>query len=341
MMARLTEGLDPERFEVHLGLVTERDAAGHTLPEWVKVHGIGARRVRWSAWALLRLVRRVRPDVILCGMAHLNFLTLILRPLFPAKTRLIIRQNGSVTAAGGTGWYRALYPHADAVICQTPAMAMEMTRATVAGSKMRVLPNPVDVEEIRRVASGAASRWRGPGPHLLAVGRLAPEKGFDLLLPALARVRCHFPSADLTILGEGRERRALELLAWVLGLRQAVRMPGEVEQPAMWFNGATVFVLASRHEGLPNALLEAAAGGLPIVSTPAAEGLVELLEGRAGVWMAREASGDALADALETALGHLDEDERFEHAWVEAFDKNRAIAAYEALIEEQLAGVAR
>lgn len=340
VVARLTEGLDPDRFEVHLGLVTQRDAAGYGIPAWVVVHGIGARRIRWGAWGLLRLVRRLRPDVILSGTAYLNFVMLLLRPLFPARTRLIIRQNGSV-AAGGAGWYRALYPCADAVICQTRAMAAEMAHAAAAGGKTRVLPNPVNVDEIRRIADGCLSRWRGPGPHLLAVGRLSQEKGFDLLLGALARLRRRFPSADLTILGEGRERPALEMHAWVLGLREAVRMPGEVEHPAEWFRGATLFVLPSRDEGLPNALLEAAAGGLPIVSTRATKGLVELLDGRAGVWMARETSDEALWDALEAALEELAPDHRFAHAWVEAFDKSRAIAAYEELIEEQLAEAAR
>ena len=166
---------------------------------------------------------------------------------------------------------------------QTPAMAAEMAEAAAAVGKTRVLPNPVDVDQIRKTAARCENRWHGPGPHLLAVGRLSQEKGFDLLLAALARLRRRFPSADLTILGEGRGRPALEMLAWVLGLRQAVRMPGEVELPAEWFRGATLFVLASRDEGLPNALLEAAAGGLPIVSTPTNAGLVDLLEGRPGI----------------------------------------------------------
>src|SRR5579859_5072190 len=86
VVALLAAGLNPDRFDVQLALVTQRDAAGFDIPACVTVHGIGAHRVRTGWWKLLRLVRRLKPDVILSGMAHLNLLMLMLRPLFPRKT---------------------------------------------------------------------------------------------------------------------------------------------------------------------------------------------------------------------------------------------------------------
>jgi glycosyltransferase involved in cell wall biosynthesis len=339
--AHLAGGLDPTRFDVHLGLMTQRDAAGYVLPCCVTVHGIGARRVRWGACGLLRLVWRIRPDVILSGMAHLNQLVLLLRPLFPRKTRVVIRQNGCVLADNNLSAYRKLYPKADAVVCQTASMATELARFAGVGQKLRVLPNPVHVDELRAEMYAAPNHWSGPGPHLLAVGRLAQEKGFDLLLHALAKVRTRFPCADLTILGEGREKPVLELLVWVLGLRSAVRLAGHVDQPSDWFSGATLLVLSSRHDAMPNALLEAAAAGLPIVATPASEGVVELLRDQPGVWLTTDTSAEGIAAAIEDALNALEAGRRFSHRWVEAFHQDRAIAGYEALIEEQLAEAAR
>jgi glycosyltransferase involved in cell wall biosynthesis len=337
VVAHLAAGLNPERFDVHLALVTERNADGFALPDWVTVHGIGARRVRASWWGLLRLVRRLRPSVVLSGMVHLNVLLLMLRPLFPRKTRLLIRQNGCVLAGDSITAYRKLYPRADAVVCQTDAMAAELARLGGRSRNVRVLPNPVDMEAIRATAQSSPSLWDGPGPHLLAVGRLAPEKGFDLLLQAFAQVRQSYPDADLTIVGEGRERRALEMLAWLLGVRSAVRLAGHVARPATWFAGATVLVLPSRHEALPNALLEAAAAGLPIVSTPSSEGLLDLLREKQGVWLAEDVSADAIAAALLDALGKLEPLSRFSHAWIDEFRKDRAIAAYESFLDEWLA----
>lgn len=337
VVAHLAGGLNPERFDVHLGLVTQRDAAGFALPVRVTVHGIGARRVRGGWWGLLRLVWRLKPDVILSGMAHLNMLLLMLRPLFPRKTRVLVRQNGCTFAGDSTSAYRKFYPKADAVVCQTAAMAADLGRLAGLSRNLRVLPNPVDLKGIRATASSGLSLWSGPGPHLLAVGRLVPEKGFDLLLQAFVQVRKRFPSADLTIVGEGRERRALEMQAWLLGVRSAVRLVGQVEQPAAWFRDATAFVLSSRQDALPNAVLEAAAAGLPIVATAASVGLLDLLRGDPGVWLAKDISADAIAAAVGGALEELKPGRRFPHRWVDGFSKERALAAYEACIDESLA----
>jgi len=219
--ALLACGLPPEKYDVHLGLVTAESVGTEILPEPVTVHRIDAGRVRYAAGRLLRLVWQVRPAVVLSNMAHLNFLVLALRALFPRGVRVVVRQNGTVSAmldADRRPWlarllYRVLYRRADRVICPSAAMANDLSAALgIEAGRIVVLPNPVDVEAIREAAQGP-SLWAGPGPHLLAVGRLAPEKGFDLLIEALAQVRREFPQADLLIAGEGRERSALEAQA--------------------------------------------------------------------------------------------------------------------------------
>jgi glycosyltransferase involved in cell wall biosynthesis len=232
--------------------------------------------------------------------------------------------------------YRVLYPRADAVICQTRAMAAELVPLLGSADTLRVLPNPVDVDAIRGIADNSSCRWAGPGPHLLTAGRLVHEKGFDLLIEALALLRRRFPPADLVILGLGREKPALGDLAKRLDLEKTVRFEGYDPNPAAWYCGASLFVLSSRVEGLPNALLEAAAAGLPIVATQASEGIRELLAGQRGVWLADEGTAQGIAAAMEAALEQLSTGERFAHPWVEAFRADRAIHAYESLIDEFL-----
>jgi len=306
--------------------------------------------VRFSALRLLRLVRKLKPDIILSSMAHLNFLVLFLRPFFPRKTRILVRQNGMASAGPGHEkprrhstrlLYRALYGRADRIVCQTPAMAAEIAGLTDAAGKLCVLPNPIDIVAVRLSARKSPSHFSGPGPHLLAVGRLSLEKGFDLLLEAFAHVRTAFPTADLTILGAGPEESQLKTLRAKLALHSAVRFAGNVPRPEAWFKGATLFVLSSRHEGLPNALLEAAAGGLPLVAVPACRGICELLDQKPGVWMAPQVSVQALAQALQAALDQLHPGQRFPHSWIEEFRIDRAIQRYEELIEETLARCAR
>jgi len=342
--ALLARGLSEDKYELHLGLFTQKYIdKSHLIP--VHVHALGARRVRASAFRLLRLIWRLKPNLILSGMAHLNFLVLLLRPFFPRGTHVLIRQNGTVSttlAFGGVpGYtrllYRLLYRRADKVICQTQSMAADMARELgLAESRMTVLPNPVDVEEIRGFISLNPAPQTSSGPYLLAVGRLSREKGFDLLLRAMVSVHREFPDASLLIAGEGQEEAALKAECRALGIDSKVRFAGYIDRPWTLFPAATLFVLPSRHEGLPNALLEAAAAGLPIVALPASGGVAELLRDQPGVWLASTISTEALAASLLEALRTLRPGERYAHPFVEAFRLDQATRAYEDLFDRIL-----
>jgi len=347
--ALLARGLSAEKYELHLGLITQSQAAVEEIPSWVHVHALGARRVRGGAFRLLRLVRQLKPELILSGMFHLNFLVLLLRLFFPPNTRVMVRQNGtvsSVLAFGGLPCYirllyRLLYRHADRVICQTQSMVDDIAHELrIEENRLAVLPNPVDVEEIRcstRLHSASqTTSCSNTGPLLLALGRLSPEKGFDLLLRAFASVQKEFPKASLLIAGTGPEEATLRVLCRALALDSAVRFAEPIDRPWTLFPATTLFVLPSRHEGMPNALLEAAAGGLPIAALPASGGIVDLLRALPGVWLASEISAEALAASLLSALRALRPGERFDHPFVEAFRFDRAIGAYEKLIDRVL-----
>jgi glycosyltransferase involved in cell wall biosynthesis len=319
VMALVARGLSREKYDLHLGLIVQKDVAGAGLPSGVVIHALGAPRVRNAAFRLIRLVRTLKPDLILSGMFHLNFLVLLLRPFFPRGTRVLVRQNATASAVLAEGrvprftrlLYLLLYRRADCIICQSRAMAQDLAAvARIRPDRIAVLPNPIDIAGILAAQEGP-SLWSGHGPHVLAVGRLASEKGFDLLLAALVRVREQFPGADLVLCGAGPEETALKDHCRRLGLEFAVHFAGHVDSPYAFFPGSTLFALSSRHEGMPNALLEAAAAGLPIVALPSSGGVVDLLRGRAGAWIAAEISAEALAASLLEALASLRPGKRF------------------------------
>ena len=343
--ATLARHLSLEKYELHLGLVTKSPHAPKNLLPPNALHTLGADRIRHSAWKLLRLVWLVRPVVILSGMAHLNLLVLALRPLFPSRTHILVRQNGALSAtlaAFGNpklAWriYSAAYKRADIVICQTHQMAEELQgELGVDRSKLAVLRNPVDILGIRAFAPEAGGVFPPRGPHLLAVARLAPEKGIDLLLEAFAEVRRRFPNAELEIAGSGSCGSVLQAQCKKLGIQEHVRFLGDVAEPASLFHRTSLFVLSSRQEGMPNALLEAAAAGLPIVALPASQGLAQLLAGQPGTWVASEISARALENALCDALSSIQAGQRFRHSWIEPFDLRNAIPAYESLVDQIL-----
>jgi len=348
ILALLARELSRDKYELHLGIVTGLKPPADAFPPGVTIHVLGATRVRSAVFCLLGLVRRVKPPAIVSGMFHLNFLVLLLRPLFPRGTRVLVRQNGSVSAslaqdglpASTRFLYRLLYRYAYRIICQTLPMANDLVQElNVKQTRVAVLPNPVDVEAIRAVMASNAYKWVGDGPHLLAVGRLSREKGFDLLLEAFETVRHSFPTANLLIAGAGSDEATLKAQCHALDLDPAVQFAGCVECPSAYFSGASLFVLSSRHEGMPNAMLEAAASGLPLVALPAAGGVADLLRDQPGVWLAKEISSQALAVSLLEALATLEPSQRdshasrYAHAFIAPFRMDCAVRAYEDLID--------
>ncbi len=340
VMVRVAAGVDPARFEVHLAVVTNDEPGAPQLPEWVRVHRLQARRVRRAAPGLVRLIGGIRPEVVVPGMMHLSALVLALRPLLPRGTRIVPRVNTTVshtlTSCTERRMYAWLMQRADGAICQTEAMAEDVCEHLgAARAKMFVAENPVDVEGIRAVV-WAARRWK---PHedrvnVLCVGRLAREKGIDMLLEAWARVVERDARVQLTVVGEGAERDRLEAMRGRLGLEATVALVGFQAEVARWLGWADVYVQPSRYEGMPNALLEAAAAGLALVTTPSSEGVVRLLRNCAGAWIARETSSEALAEVLTAAVRKVRERADaeatpYEHAFLEPFAQAAALRRWE------------
>ena len=130
--------------------------------------------IRWeqgeraqAALPLLRLIWRLRPEVVLTGAAEVSFLVLMLRPLFPAKTSVLVRQNATATSVMAFGrlprltrlLYRVLYRNSDQVICQSRDMARDLARAAGIGEEqIAVLPNPVDLAGIRAALQAPARK---------------------------------------------------------------------------------------------------------------------------------------------------------------------------------------
>jgi glycosyltransferase involved in cell wall biosynthesis len=143
-----------------------------------------------------------------------------------------------------------------------------------------------------------------PGQRLiLAVGRLGVEKGFDTLIEAFFELTGKYTNWDLVILGEGAERPALEKLRARLGLIKRVHIPGRVGNLADWYERSDGFVLSSKYEGFPNALLEAMAHGLPAVSFDCHAGPRDIIRhGVDGFLVPPEHGVTGLVNGLESLL---------------------------------------
>jgi len=226
-------------------------------------------RVRAALPAVIRHIRRQTPDVVLTTHTHVSLAICASRRLIPRATRIAVRipTHAPDSFEGrSTAWtrraQRALYRSADLVLATSPEMARDL-RAFLT-SRIAVLPNPVDETAIRTQAT-AIRHPTSTGRRFVMVGQLRAAKAVDDLIRAFASGTDL--SDRLTIVGEGPERPALKRLIAEHDLTGRVELMGAQPDPWDVVAGADAFVLASRHEGMPNVVLEALALGTPVIAT--------------------------------------------------------------------------
>jgi GalNAc-alpha-(1->4)-GalNAc-alpha-(1->3)-diNAcBac-PP-undecaprenol alpha-1,4-N-acetyl-D-galactosaminyltransferase len=199
------------------------------------------------------------------------------------------------------------YPFADLVVVLTKS-ALSFYPPDK-GYRAIVLPNPVIVPPATDLIDGLL-----PTPTLIAVGRLAPQKGFDLLITAFAKIQHDYPDWHLTILGEGESRLELEELRSEYQLIDRVHLPGKVTNVHDYLRQADIFVMSSRCEGFPNALCEAMACGLPVISTDCLSGPREIITDRVdGILVATE-DVESLAMGLSELMSDPAKRQQLAHA---------------------------
>jgi glycosyltransferase involved in cell wall biosynthesis len=275
VFATLLNDLAATGMVLHLAVLQREGEFFAELSPLVTVHDLAVRRALQSAPRLRRLVGRLRPDVLLATSLRLNLLAALLKPVFPSGTRVVIREVTALDALLGDGWrascLRALtrfaYPRADAILCQSPWLQADLRRLCGSGlPQSLVIPNPADFEGAAlRAEAGRPYEGAGPGPHVVAVGRLEPAKGIDRLLTAFPSLLRKRPHAQLWLVGDGRESSRLAEQSRALGVRDRVHFVGMQSNPYPWMRWADLFVLPSRREGMSNALLEAIACQCPVV----------------------------------------------------------------------------
>lgn len=281
---------------------------------------------------LRRAIRDSAPDVVLAFMDTTNVLTLLATRGLGVPVVVSEHQDPFRYRIGPVWeWLRRVtYPWADGV-----AVNSESIRAYFPPSVRRravVLPSPVVLDGWR--GEPPATRW--PRPLVLAMGRLVPQKGLDVLLEAFARLRGRFPAWTLVVLGEGPLRRDLEQLRDRLGLAECVHFPGTVPDPRAYLAQADLFVLPSRWESFPMALCEALASGLPVVTTEYHSGVHDIVRAGVDALVVPREDPAALAAAMGRLMGDEAERQRLAARAVEIRERHgpeRVMPCWGALLE--------
>ena len=302
---------DPDRIDVRMGLLRKagpfladvRDAdridASPVGQDWLAFEGHNSgfyRPRKLLTTAVLApanvsaMIRAHRPHVVMSflkGMAVLTYF--VLRGQGPERPRWILREGNNTDAviedelanpAGRAlikGLTRRCYRAADCFLANSHEMARGLTASlSLDPGRVRVIQNPIDLEEIRRL-----SREPLPAPQrrdfIVTAGRLEYQKGHDVLLKAFA-ASAAARGLDLVIVGRGSRERELKRLAAELGIAERVKFPGFSTNPWAWFAKARLFVLPSRWEGFPSVVAEALACGAPALVTACDFGPREVVE---------------------------------------------------------------
>jgi glycosyltransferase involved in cell wall biosynthesis len=311
---------------------------------------VARRGRRWSRRLELRLasralagyLQRERPDALLAAASHVNPAAVRAHRRAHVPSALVLRASNHPSGRGARR-VRRLYPHADAIIGVSRAVAEDVRRLVAsAGDRVTTVYNPIWTPSLLANARAPLDHpWfvSGAPPVVSGAGRLTAQKDFPTLVRAFARVRARQP-ARLVILGtakRARRRESLLALARDLGVAEHVWLPGYVENPLRYLGRSAVFALSSAWEGLPAVLIEAMACGCPVVSTDCPGGSREILED--GRWGPLVPPGDP--EALAAAIGEMlsAPPERMALRRRAAyFDRDRAVDGYLQVLERAIIG---
>lgn len=315
IVLNLAAGFSARGYAVDLVLAKATGEYIDQVPPGVRIVDLGASRPLTAVPALVRYLRSARPRALLATIVHANLAALWALRLSGVATRCVVREAStlSVDLVHTSALNRFLLPRliardflrAEGIVAPSRGVADDLARVTgLPRTAIRVIYNPVVSEALlERSRQPVDHRWlRGDGvPVIVGMGRLTQQKDFGTLIRAFARVRKQLRSR-LLILGEGEDRSALQALSCSLGVADDVELAGFVANPYAYLSRAALFVLSSRWEGLPGALIEALACGAKVVSTDCPSGPREILDdGAYGQLVPIEDDG-ALAEAMRAAL---------------------------------------
>jgi glycosyltransferase involved in cell wall biosynthesis len=321
--------LDKRVRHVALGV----DSASYNLLEALRANAV-------KLLALRKAIAVSGPDVVVSFLDTTNILTLFATLAMRAPVIVSERIDPFHNNELPRMWRllrRVSYPLAAKVVVQTQAVLARMK--PMLGKIVTTIPNPVVDPGARHRSHDASSVER---QWVIGMGRLTEQKGFDLLLEAFAQIADKHVDWSLRILGDGPAFASLEQQIRNLGLEGRALLLGRISDPFPLLAESSLFVMSSRFEGFPNALCEAMACGLPVISFDCPSGPSEIIRnGVDGILLPKE-DISALAETMDSLMS--DRDKRKSLAAhspeiIQRFGLERVLDEWEQLFSEVSKGL--
>jgi len=263
------------------------------IDEDVNVIFFHKKRMLYGIIPLIKYFRKDSPDVVLCAIGHCIAVTYISLILSSQRktTKIFARITESVSSKKHTRLtirsflmkkaLKLIYNNVNGIICLTNDMAKELKEYYDLKRHIEKIANPAITSKLLK---DSYERIEKPLPwdtsaadgFILSAGRLTDQKDYSTLINAFVNVRKN-KNINLVILGEGPKRGELQTLAEDLGVGEHIWLPGFLDNPFPYLRKASVFVLTSKWEGLPNILIQALACGTPVISSDCPTGPRDIL----------------------------------------------------------------
>lgn len=291
VLITLMNGISDQKFDKHFIVVNDTKQLKHLIKENVTCYNLEKFKLYSSILPLYKTIKKIKPDVIVSTMAHMNFLTLGITQFLP-DTKIVVREaiTPSFLFEKYKPWdflikflYKTLYPKADLILSPTKLVFKEFDQFLDINSK-KYIPvfNPVNVEHLRsHDKKFEITKGRKKTVNFICCGRLGKQKGYDRLFDALKGVEFKYPW-KLDIYGEGTERQALQTQIFKNDLAHNIHLKGLVRKVSSHIAQSDYFLLPSRYEGSPNVALESLACGTKVISMAEAGGIQEIVDNGAG-----------------------------------------------------------
>lgn len=292
MMVRLANQMIEDGDQVDMILITEGGSNKPYLSKEVNLIELRCERTLNAFGPLRSALKRCQPDGILAALTHINVITAITCASLGWLKKLSVSERNAFSLDKKVNsdkvmkatYFLAPYIYRllpNPVIAVSKGVAQDLIDTTVVRAKDVVTaPNPVITKETELAAQQPPKHpWLidKSMPTVIAVGRLSYQKGFDMLLDAFSDVQKKIPSR-LIIFGEGELREELEQQVSELGLSDNVSLPGYSDNIIAEMKAADLYVLSSRFEGSPNAIVEAMSVGTQVVAFDCPHGAREILQ---------------------------------------------------------------
>lgn len=309
--------LNRRYIEPNLLILNSQGPLNGLLANSEKVYKLGDKRVRDSLFQIVKYAHKIRPDIIISTLSHLNIALILLKPFLPKKTALFIREANTpgmslkYTRAPSLYFllYRSLYHLSDGIICNSHYIRQDMERIFPKSTgKITVLNNPVDVEYLKQKSQEFSADYPEDVFKLVSVGMLSYQKGFDRLLKVMEIALKRIPNLHLTIVGGGVYLYELKRLVHNYGIGSKVRFIGYASNPYPYMAQADLFLCGSRWEGMPNAVLESLALGTPVIAFNSPGGIREIIQDGKNGWIVKDGERQLMADKICDVLiskGHI------------------------------------